>query len=101
MKKKQIKYIPIEPPCVRPGSGTGEGPDPDVLYVYPTPVNPQPQTIKHSNTEELEAVIQTGVELLSDLWWGGCRFFRASRTSPITLKSAVRRPERKENHSRR
>ncbi|MGA2671209.1 MAG: hypothetical protein ABSF21_07355 [Dehalococcoidia bacterium] len=74
MKKEQsIKYIPMEQSYVRPGAGCGHDPDPeDVLYVHPTPVNPQPA--KHSNTEEIDAVVQTGIELLSGAFWYGCLF---------------------------
>ena len=70
----KFEYVPREPNKVRPGDGSGQGPEERVLYVHPTLVNPQPQTVKHSNTEELEEVVGTGWKLLSALWWGGCLF---------------------------
>jgi hypothetical protein len=69
MKNRPDGWTLNEPSTYRPGSASG-GIDYSKRVLY-TPVVRQPQP-KHSNTEEIDAVVETGWKLLSTLFWGGC-----------------------------
>ena len=75
---KHIKYQVILPDPNKiysyPGEACGEDPPPG--WVRPSPVKPsKAQLARRSGTEEIDAVVQTGVELLSGCFWFGVLFF--------------------------